>query len=231
MTAHRRPLAGLIASVGLMAGAAGAEDAARVTGIDLSHYNKVASWSDIETARIAFVILKATDGLDYLDPTFAQRFRTLGDAGMIRGAYHFYETDDDPAAQADWFIRNVALAPGDLPPIVDIERVKAPVTTDLQAGFRTFLQRIEAHYGTRPIIYTGPAFWDHVMKEVLPDYPLWVAEYGTDAPTIPDGWQTWTLWQYTETRSVKGIDGHTDSSHFNGNLDALRKVLLAAPSN
>ena len=78
----------------------------------------------------------------------------------------------------------------------------------------------------QPIIYTGPNFWDHVMKEHLPDYPLWVAEYGADTPSIPDGWQSWTMWQYTETQLVPGVDGNTDGSRFNGHLEDLQSVLL-----
>lgn len=214
--------------IGLVSGGgvALADDNQHLTGIDLSHYNNVSDWSELKSTEISFVILKATDGMDYLDPTFSSRFKDLKATGMIRGAYHFYETNDDPQVQASWFIKNVELAKGDLPPIVDIERVEAPISKDLQKDFNIFLKKLEDHYGSTPIIYTGPQFWDHVMKEQLPNYRLWIAEYGTDAPTIPDGWQTWTMWQYTETQIVPGIEGNTDGSHFNGGIEELRSVLL-----
>lgn len=206
-----------------------ADEAQAVGGIDLSHHNEVSDWSLVEGSDLAFVILKATDGMDYLDPTFTDRFARLEKAGMVRGAYHFYETNDDPKAQATWFIQNVALKPGDLPPIVDIERVKAPARKTLGADFKAFLNLLEGHYGSKPIIYTGPNFWDHVMKEHLPDYPLWVAEYGADSPTIPEGWQEWTLWQYTEGKSQPGIEGATDASHYNGEIADFHATFVIQP--
>ena len=203
-----------------------AEGDQRLTGIDVSHHNNVSDWSEIKSADISFVILKATDGMDYLDPTFTDRFKALKTAGLIRGAYHFYETNDSPLVQANLFIKNAPLKAGDLPPIVDIERVKAPATKNLHSDFKTFLKQLEGHYGVKPIIYTGTKFWNHVMKEHLADYPLWIAEYGTDSPTIPDGWQNWTMWQYTDARAIPNVDGDTDGSHFNGGADALSEILL-----
>lgn len=203
-----------------------ADDTQRLTGIDLSHHNDVSDWSEIQSAKLSFVILKATDGMNYLDPTFDDRFTTLKTLGLIRGAYHFYETNDDPLVQANWFIKNVPLEAGDLPPIVDIERVKAPVANDLHGEFKLFLKTLEDHYGSKPIIYTGPNFWEHVMKEHLPSYPLWIAEYGKDTPTIPDGWQSWTMWQFTEKNTVPGVSGPTDGNHFNGGMTDLHSVLI-----
>ena len=165
--------------------------------------------------------------MDYLDPTFDELFKALRTEGFIRGAYHFYETNDDPHVQANWFIKNVSLGVGDLPPIVDIERVKAPFAGSLQNNFKLFLDQLEDHYGSKPIIYTGPKFWEHTMKEHLPAYPLWVAEYGADAPTVPHGWQSWTLWQYSDAQNVTGINGSTDGSYFNGDIEALQSMLLA----
>lgn len=199
-----------------------------VQGIDLSHHNAVADWSPITSSDLSFVILKATDGLDYLDPTFADRFKALEAVGMVRGAYHFYETNDDPKRQAEWFIQNVPLKAGDLPPIVDIERVKAPTPGTLAEDFKIFLETIEAHYGRKPIIYTGPKFWMHVMKAQLPSYPLWIAEYGAAQPTIPQGWHGWTLWQYTQSLDVPGLEGVADGSHFNGDSQVLRAFLVGA---
>ncbi|MEP5729646.1 MAG: GH25 family lysozyme [Sulfitobacter sp.] len=225
---NRRLIGAFVAGVCLMStwSLAVAQDKIRLLGIDLSHHNDVSDWGQISSADVSFVILKATDGMDYLDPTFDHRFGTLETAGLIRGAYHFYETNDDPLVQANWFIKNVSLRAGDLPPIVDIERVKAPVAGDLKKNFRIFLDTLEEHYGSKPIIYTGPVFWEHAMKEHLPAYPLWIAQYGTDAPTIPDGWQNWTFWQYSDAHTVPGIDGNTDANHFNGDIEDLRSMLL-----
>lgn len=203
-----------------------ADDSTQLKGIDLSHHNPVSDWAALKADGISIVILKATDGETYLDPTFVTRFSSAQNHGFIRGAYHFYETNDSAQVQAEWFIKNVKLLPGDLPPIVDIERVKKPVHNTLSGEFGLFLQALENHYGRKPIIYTGPSFWNHVMKEHLPSYPLWLAQYGTAKPKIPDGWADWILWQYSQSLSVTGVNGTVDGSYFNGGMNNLRHLLL-----
>lgn len=209
----------------LQANAADATPQDRPRGVDTSHHNAAVDWKTLSASEVRFVFVKATDGLDYLDPAFADTFQAAKDAGLLRGAYHFYETNDDGAAQAAWFIRNVDLQPGDLPPVVDIERIKEPVDGDLHVQFEAFLAALEVHYGRPAIIYTGPNFWDHAMREHFPGRPLWVAQYEVPAPTVPDGWSAWTFWQYTETWQPPGTAAPIDGSVFNGDgagLEALR---------
>lgn len=197
-------------------------------GVDVSHHNGQIDWRKIRSTGIAFVFVKATDGIDYIDPMYATHFREAKAAGLISGAYHFYETNDDGEGQADWFIKNISLGPGDLPPVVDIERVKAPVDGNIHTQFRKFIERLTAHYGSRPIIYTGPRFWEHVMKEHLPGNPLWIAEYDVKSPTVPPEWSQWTFWQYTHTLAMPGAETDLDGSLFNGDPMALKALLLPA---
>lgn len=203
-------------------------EATRLRGVDTSHHNGEVDWRKVADSRIAFAFIKATDGLDYLDPAFADHFKAAGAAGLVRGAYHFYETNDGGLAQAEWFIRNVELKPGDLPPVVDIERIKGPVPKDLHAQFDRFLDRLEQHYGRRPIIYTGPKFWEHAMREHLPGNRLWIAQYGVPEPTVPPQWKSWSFWQYTERLKLPGAPTPLDGSWFNGGAEALRSLVIPA---
>jgi lysozyme len=208
--------------------ASAATPSGRLAGVDTSHHNAAVNWTTLQTNGVRFVFIKATDGMDYLDPAFADSFRAAREAGLLRGAYHFYETDDDGVAQAQWFIRNVDLQPGDLPPVVDIESINGPVDGDLNTQFAAFLSTLEAHYGQAPIIYTGPNFWDHAMREHFPTHPLWVAEYNVSAPTLPDGWSTWAFWQYTETWQPPGTTAPIDGSVFNGDEANLQALLVTS---
>ncbi|MEN8895592.1 MAG: glycoside hydrolase family 25 protein [Yoonia sp.] len=194
--------------------------------IDLSHHNEVAAWDDVKNHGVSVVILKATDGGSYIDPKFVERRKLAKDLGFIVGAYHFYETNDTPEEQANWFIQNVDLRAGNLPPIIDIERIKKPIRGDLHQEFRAFLARLENHYGVKPIIYTGPNFWNHALAEHLPDYPLWIAQYETQKPKIPTGWSDWTMWQFTEKQMVAGINGPVDGSRFNGDNTDLANLVI-----
>ena len=84
--------------------------------IDLSHYNTVTSFADIKTAGIVGIIHKATPGPPTgaipLTPSRKQQARA---AGLWWGAYHF-GTNDDGAAQAQYFLSKVNPGPNDLWP-------------------------------------------------------------------------------------------------------------------
>jgi lysozyme len=165
----------------------------------------------VSAAGYAFAYLKATEGVDGLDPTFADHWRTVGETSMRRGAYHFYVTEDDPEAQAAFFIETVGeLGPDDLVPVVDVELIGHGTQPGLEERLRTFLERIEERYGVKAMIYTSPNFWNAHLDETFADHPLWVAEYGTEEPRLPSGWQTWHLWQWAENRRVPGIEKDVD---------------------
>ena len=68
-----------------------------------------------------FVYIKATDGGDHLDPMFRKNWREAGQAGLKRGAYHFFYWCRVASEQADWFIRHVPRVAGALPPVIDVE--------------------------------------------------------------------------------------------------------------
>src|SRR5262245_43301751 len=81
--------------------------------IDLSHYNQVTSFTDIKTAGITGVIHKATEGINWPDPTYPDRKQPALAAGLWWGAYHF-GTNADGAAQAQYFLSKVNPGPTDL---------------------------------------------------------------------------------------------------------------------
>ena len=59
---------------------------------DISHYEKV-SQDFVTTAKAGFVavILKATQGTQFVDPTFLSRVAEARAAGLEVGAFHFPE--------------------------------------------------------------------------------------------------------------------------------------------
>ena len=131
-----------------------------VHGIDISHYQGDIDWLELMQSRltdypIEFVFMKATEGGDHGDDTFARNFSEAGKHGFIRGAYHFFSPKTDPLKQADFFIRTVQLIPGDLPPVLDVETIGKSTPHDLRIAVKTWLDRIESHYGVKPILYTS----------------------------------------------------------------------------
>jgi lysozyme len=196
-----------------------------VQGIDVSDHQGTVDWNAVLQAGRFFTFIKATDGITWTDPEFAANWSGAKAAGLLRGAYHFYETNDDPADQARNFLSAVQLEPGDLPPVVDIEVTKsgqsaAQIVKDLQ----TWLDLVEQATGRVPILYTNPRYWDSLGTSAFGRYPLWVAEYGVSSPKLPAGWTSWTFWQFSESGTVAGISGSVDLDIFNGDLADLQAL-------
>jgi len=185
-------------------------------GIDVSVHSGSIDWSEVAKEGHGFAFIKATEGVDLKDPAFDGHWQALKVAGLVRGAYHFYVTEDDPEAQARFFIANVELEPGDLAPVVDLELVGHNTKEGLVERFRTFLEALETHYRLKPIIYTTAKFWDeHFENDGFGQYPLWVAEYDVDEPSLPIGWNQWLLWQWKGDADIRGVEKGADLSRIN----------------
>jgi lysozyme len=206
-------------------------------GIDVSHFQGAVNWPAVAASGVVVAYAKATDGGTTSDRKFAANWAGMKAAGILRGAYHFFRPATSAAAQADYFVQKVgALAPGDLPPMLDLEETKTATSPEqwavIAAGARvplvmTWLTRVEAALKLRPILYTRSGF----VEAYLPDpgpltaYPIWVAHYTNQpAPAMPPGWRAWTFWQFSKTGNVAGITGPADLDRFNGTLDQLRAL-------
>lgn len=199
----------------------------KVHGIDISHYQGKINWEMLKQTRqgqfpIQFIFMKATEGGDYSDKKFVANFDSAKAHGFIRGAYHFYNPKTDADKQADFFIRSVNLEPGDLPPVLDIEK-KGKDMKKLQADLKHWLRRVEAHYGVKPIIYASYKFKTKYLNDsVFNSYPYWIAHYYVDSVKYQGEWK---FWQHTDVGTLPGIKEQVDLNIFNGGkerLDALR---------
>jgi lysozyme len=196
-------------------------------GIDVSHYQNVINWSQVPGAGKQFVVIQATVGETYVDPTYATNHAGARGVGLPVAAYHFawpLTLPNDAVIQADWFAQNAALLPGDLVPALDLEQTGGLSPTDLQAWVGAWLAEVYARLGVRPMIYTSPNFWANAMGDtsMFADQGyavLWVAHWSTSSPSIPGnswGEHGWTFWQYSNCGSVAGITGCVDLDRYNG---------------
>lgn len=201
----------------------------QVHGLDISHHQGQVDWDLLAYHHnplfpLRFVFLKATEGGDLADEHFAFNFEQARAHGMIRGAYHYFIPKTDPLKQAEFFIRNVNLQQGDLPPVLDVERTGRLSTCELQERVLTWLQRVEHHYGVRPILYTGYKFRKHYLSDTLFDsYPYWIAHYYVDSVSYRGKWH---FWQHTDVGRVPGISKRVDLNVFNGTLEELQHLTL-----
>lgn len=189
-------------------------------GIDVSAHSGQVEWAKVIGEGYGFAFVKATEGVDFKDSAFDGNWQAMKAAGMIRGAYHFYVTEDDPTEQANFFISNVTLEPGDLAPVVDVEVIGHNTPQGgLPQRLATWLSVVEQHYGVKPIIYTSPNFWNTYFDDSFGAYPLWVAEYGVGAPKVTTGWKTWSLWQWQGDATVVGVQNSADLNRVNPEID------------
>ena len=79
--------AGMVAALTL--GAAPANAATYVQGMDVSGHQGNVAWSTAWNNGARFAYVKATEGTTYTNPYFAQQYNGSYNVGMIRGAYHF----------------------------------------------------------------------------------------------------------------------------------------------
>src|SRR5450759_259232 len=71
-------------------------------GIDVASYQGYIHWDEVRRTGKSFAICKASEGLQYQDPTFTHNWVSTAYRGFIRGSYHFLRPGIDGAAQADF---------------------------------------------------------------------------------------------------------------------------------
>ena len=196
-----------------------------VYGIDVSVYQGDIDWTKVATAK-DFAIARVSDG-SYLDTKFDKNWSGMKAAGIIRGAYQYFEPAQDATAQANIMIQKmVGFGPGDLPPMLDVEATGGQSPATITAKIHTWVDKIKAATGRTPLIYTGKYFWDpNVQTTDFASFPLVIAAYvKPNCPNTPNAWSKWTMWQYNSTGSVPGISGNVDSDEFNGTMEDLKKL-------
>lgn len=194
-------------------------------GIDISKHqsaNKTPiNWGLLKQndPKVDFVYIKATQGVNYVDPFLKIHADAAHAAGIPIGYYHFASLNDnavtvDATREAKDFLRAIALMPkATMPLALDIEENKIKLSRE------AFLQWINAFCSVLKdanrdfIIYSGSYFLDENLPKNhgLGNIRLWLAQYTKSAqPKLPRGWDKYYIWQYSCEGKVKGIIGDVD---------------------
>lgn len=200
-----------------------------VRGIDISHYQNSIKWEKLRNASlnndpVRFIIIKATEGSTLFDDDFNDNFFQAKENDFIRGAYHFFVPGVDAETQANFYLHQVHLVPGDLPPVLDIEKTGKLSKQQLQKDVKKWLDIVEKKYGVKPIIYTSYKFKkDFLDTSIFNEYPYWIAHYYVDKLEYKGDW---VMWQHTDCGKVDGIKGCVDCNVFNGSINDLEAFTL-----
>jgi lysozyme len=195
--------------------------------IDVSRWQGDIDWNALaESGLVRFVLIKATQGTDFIDPKFRANIAGAKAAGIAAAPYHFL-TDDDAQAQAAHFSETVGLAHG-IAFMLDWEEAAVGVETMATLG-----QALAATAGRDPLAYYGryqlkaPHPVVSAWPLMLPEYPGGSGPYADTvhrAPPAPPGRdpaRPFDFHQYTETGSIPGIAGHVDRSAWIGTAAQL----------
>lgn len=215
--------------------------------VDLSHFQGKADLQSAANAGVKGIYNKSTQGCGYVDPSYTSRRKVAkqaskarkaaGKAGLLFGAYHFADpTKTDARAEAAHFLSIANPQPGDLIPVLDLEKSNGMDKTALTVWVGEFVDAVQAKTGVKPMIYTP--------FDLAKGYGcyLWVARYSNtfEAPRIPAPWTKAVMWQHSDgqygpIKTVPGIGAcDVDALHPDVPLSALTipapKVATPAPA-
>jgi lysozyme len=213
--------------------------------IDISHMVDVHDFGLVRHySGILGVIHKATEGGDWVDPSYGVRRAEAEAAGLLWGAYHFGTRQYSGADQAMAFLAAAQPGPSTLIAL-DYEVSPNPRNTMRLDQAEAFVQTIYRQTGRLPLVYVHPD-WANGLPHagqypsapitpgsVLARCDLWLGHWH-DVPEVPMAWadRGWRFWQYvaderpddaaygSTPRAVQGVS-HCDRNLFAGDAQAL----------
>lgn len=202
-----------------------------VQGLDIARYQGRIDFTAARAGGTHFVYIKATEGKDYVDPSFYDNWYRAREAGVARGAYHFMNWCSLASEQAAWFVSKVPNDPDALPPVLDLEWNNASKCKnkfnreDILEKVRVMLAAMEAHTGKVPIIYTDINFNRDILDGENFDNAFWLRSTAAEPAERYPG-REWLFWQWTQTGTMSGVGVEVDRNAFYGSADEWVMFLL-----
>lgn len=180
-------------------------------GIDVSHHQGPIKWQALSGQGVSFVYIKATEGGDFKDRLFAKNWSSSKEAGIKRGAYHFFTLCRSGLEQAANFVESVQIDPEALPPAVDLEfmgNCSNKMSREmLHSELADFLGIVETRYQKKAVLYLTQEFDEAFGISQRFDRPLWLRSIVRE-PRF--GARPWQIWQASNFRRLDGVDGRVD---------------------
>lgn len=191
-----------------------------MNGIDISMFQSAINFNNIP-AEIKYVYIKATEGVDYVDPSFISLYNKVKVTNKKFGFYHFFSEKTDPAKQAEDFYNAIKGKNYSLIPVLDVERNnKRRSKSQVTDRVLTFLNRFKALSGIDCIIYTYTSFEKESLDSRVANYKCWIANYngGSHYPA-PIIFKSYVGHQFSENATIKGFNGTLDADNFTDQIE------------
>lgn len=182
----------------------------KTQGLDISHHQEKVNWTLVDK-KYKFIILKATEGQNFLDTDFLYNWNNARLNGFIVGAYHFFTMTSSGEAQADFYISKVPDSDKTLPPMIDLEiSTKKYKKTEVIKHLKDMVDKLEKHYRKRVIFYVNYKTYNAYIKGEFPENRIWITDYKY-FPKIEED-DRWAIWQVSKRGRIEGIPGFTDKN-------------------
>ena len=199
--------------------------------IDISSYQASLNLVAAKSTPIQGVIIKATEGVSYVNPYCDTHFQQAKSCGLLQGFYHF-AGNGNAEAEEQFFYDNCKNYFGEAIPVLDWEGNQ---TVD---WVNRFVRRLHELSGVWCWIYANP--WRFNQGGVEPNCARWVASYpevshpsfaqaaSWDCPNA-DG--NVVAWQFCSDGRVSGYGGDVDCSLYYGDEGSWLKYAGGTHSN
>jgi hypothetical protein len=173
-----------------------------VSGIDVSAYQPTA----YSTADLAFVVVKATEGVTYVNPKHSAQVAWGRAHGLVIGHYHFQRAGSVPK-QVAHFAAHAGVAPGDFIAL-DWEDVDVSCMSKDEA-----LRQLQARFPhNRVVLYCNRDFWLNRDRSSFCGDGLWIAD-PTSAPGHPRISHGWLIHQHSDAGGIdRDVAGFADEA-------------------
>lgn len=190
-----------------------------LNGIDTASYQ-----AGLKPDRVPmdFNIVKATQGVSYVNPDFTRMASATLGAGKLLGIYH-YGGGNDPVKEADYFLAHIPGYIGKALLALDWEGMQNPAFGKKDVPWcKAFCDRVYEKTGVRCFIYMSKSVCRaHNWAPVAKDYPLWCAQYASNdrtgyqaEPWTDNGgfgaWDDPTIYQYSSKGKLQNWSANLD---------------------
>ncbi|MBO5976136.1 MAG: glycoside hydrolase family 25 protein, partial [Oscillospiraceae bacterium] len=189
-------------------------------GVDVSQHQYDIDWKALAADGFDYAIIRIgyrgyTEGKMSIDPYFEKNMKGAAEAGLDVGVYFFSQATsvEEALEEADYVLEAIEGYEINYPVVFDWEPMfvggsrtaayDGDIVTDASIAF---MNRI-AEAGYMPMTYYNKSIaYLKLDLEKLDGYPVWLAQYATEAP---DYIYRFDMWQYG-TAQVDGVEGECD---------------------
>lgn len=187
--------------------------------LDASRYQGDIDWEKALEDGLDGAILKTVStnytefGGLYIDPYFERNYAECKRLGIPVGAYYYTYAQDKNYADKELALFKKAITGKtfELPLVVDVEdNLLKPLSANALTDLVEYAAKTIQDWGCYAMVYTYLNYQNTELNMArLAKYDLWLAAYRDVRPTYP----AHSIWQYTSSGSMKGVNGRCDLNH------------------